>query len=109
MVSAQLNMSILRPSRLLIRAEARAHSSFPLVSARLNTREVQAIPASLGGYDEEFVNEVEDDLQCAICQLALKNPVLTKCGHRFCRRCLDEHFKRYSILPFVMHVLTICA
>ncbi|CAH3170498.1 unnamed protein product, partial [Porites evermanni] len=45
------------------------------------------------GYDEDFVNALEDDLQCAICQLALKNPMLTKCGHRFCRQCLDEHFK----------------
>ena len=34
---------------------------------------------SPGGYDEEFVNEVEDDLQCAICQLALRDPMLTKC------------------------------
>ena len=54
---------------------------------------------SLGGYDEEFVKAVEDDLQCAICKLPLKDPMQTKCGHRFCRQCLDEHFKRYSILP----------
>ena len=60
---------------------------------------------SLGGYDEEFVNEVEDDLQCAICQLPLKDPMLTKCGHRFCRQCLDEHFKRYSILPYERFVV----
>ena len=60
---------------------------------------------SLGGYDEEFVNAVEDDLQCAICQLALKNPMLTKCGHRFCRQCLDEHFKRYSIWPYERFVV----
>ena len=43
----------------------------------------------LGGYDEEFVSEFEDELQCAICQLPLKEPILAKCGHRFCRRCLD--------------------
>lgn len=54
--------------------------------------EAQANP-SLGGYDEEFVNAVEDELLCAICQLTLKEPILTKCGHRFCRQCLDEHFK----------------
>ena len=52
----------------------------------------------LGGYDEEFVNEVEDELQCAICQLSLNEPILTKCGHRFCRRCIDEHFKRLAFL-----------
>ena len=60
---------------------------------------------SLGGYDEDFVNAVEDDLQCAICQLPLKDPMLTKCGHRFCRRCLEEHFKRYSIFLYVVNIL----
>ena len=57
--------------------------------------EAGAVP-SLGGYDEEFVNAVEGkDLLCAICQLPLKEAIQTeKCGHRFCRRCLDEHFRR---------------
>ena len=50
---------------------------------------------SIGGYDEEFVNAVEEDLQCPICQLPLKEAVQTGlCGHRFCRQCLDEHFTR---------------
>lgn len=58
----------------------------------------------LGGYDEEFVNEVEDELECAICQLPLNEPILTKCGHRFCRRCLDEHFRRLAfLLAIIMH------
>ena len=52
---------------------------------------------SLGGYDDEFVNAVEEDLQCAICQLPLKEPILTKCGHRFCRKCLDGHFGRLAL------------
>ena len=64
---------------------------------------------SPGGYDEEFVNEVEDDLQCAICQLALKDPMLTKCGHRFCSQCLDEHFKRYSVLWFIRTGMSVYA
>ena len=56
---------------------------------------------SLGGHEDEFVNAVDDELHCPICQLALKEPMLTKCGHRFCRTCLDEHFKRlvWSPLP----------
>ena len=37
-------------------------------------REAAAI-SSLGGYDEEFVNAVEEDFLCPIC-------------HRFCRQCL---------------------
>ena len=43
------------------------------------------------GYEEDFVNPVDDDLQCSICQLTLRNPVLTRCGHRFCRGCLEQH------------------
>ena len=40
--------------------------------------EAEANP-SLGGYDDDFVSEVEDELQCAICRLPLKDPILTKC------------------------------
>ena len=47
------------------------------------------------GHEDEFVNEVEDDFQCVICHLPLKKPVLTRCGHRFCKDCLEEHFRRY--------------
>ena len=43
------------------------------------------------GHEEDFVNPVDDDLQCSICQLTLRNPVLTRCGHRFCRGCLERH------------------
>ena len=46
------------------------------------------------GYDEEFVTAVEDDFQCLICHLLLKEPVQTRCGHRFCKDCLEEHFRR---------------
>ena len=50
------------------------------------------------GYDEEFVYEVEDDFICSICQLTLKEPVQTRCGHRFCNACLEEHLRRYVYL-----------
>ena len=33
---------------------------------------------------DDFVSEVEDELS-AICRLPLRDPILTKCGHRFCR------------------------
>ena len=55
---------------------------------------------SLGGYEEAFVNEVDEDLLCPICQSPLKEPLLTKCGHRFCRRCLEEHIDRFASLHF---------
>ena len=53
------------------------------------------------GYDEEFVNEVEDDFICLICHLPLKEPVLTRCGHRFCRACFEEHLRRYVYLKWL--------
>ncbi|CAH3026912.1 unnamed protein product, partial [Porites evermanni] len=59
--------------------------------------EAQEVGLSFGGYDEEFINAVEDDLQCTICHLPLKDPMLTKCGHRCCKKCLDEHFKRLEV------------
>ena len=52
------------------------------------------------GYDENFVNGVEDDFQCLICHLALKEPVQTRCGHRCCKECLEEHFRRCGFLLF---------
>lgn len=53
------------------------------------------------GYDEDFVNAVDDDFECLICHLLLKDPVQTRCGHRFCKECLEEHFGRYGFLNFV--------
>ena len=46
----------------------------------------------------DTMTAVEDDLQCSVCRLPLKDPMQTKCGHRFCRTCLGEHFKRFAFL-----------
>ena len=46
------------------------------------------------GYDEDFLTVVEEDFQCLICHLPLKEPVQTRCGHRFCKECLEEHLRR---------------
>ena len=55
---------------------------------------------SLGGYDDEFVSTVDEDYQCPIRHLPLKDTVLTEeCGHRFCRKCLEEHFTRLAYVP----------
>ena len=43
------------------------------------------------GHDEQFVNPPGDDLHCIICFLPSKEPVLTRCDHRFCRQCLEEY------------------
>ena len=58
--------------------------------------EARANPPALGGYDDEFVDAVEEDWHCVICQLPLKQPILTKCGHRFCAECLNRHFERLA-------------
>ena len=62
-----------------------------MADALLNTQ----LPS---GYDEEFVNEVEDDFLCLICQLPLREPVQTICGHRFCKACPEEHLRSYAYL-----------
>ena len=55
----------------------------------------EAVPNQLpSGYDEDFVSVVEVDFQCLICHLPLKEPVQTRCGHRFCKECLEEHLRR---------------
>ncbi|XP_067054385.1 TNF receptor-associated factor 4-like [Acropora muricata] len=54
--------------------------------------EARANPLRFGGYDDEFVDKVEDDLICPICHLPLKEAVQTRpCGHRFCRICMEYH------------------
>ena len=41
------------------------------------------------GYDATFVDEVHEELKCAVCHLVLRDPIqLSECGHRFCRGCL---------------------
>ena len=60
------------------------------------------------GYDEQFVNPPDEDLQCIICYLPSKEPVLTRCGHKFCRQCLDEHIRRYYNLIVIVDFITVC-
>ena len=51
----------------------------------------RAVPS---GYEYDFVSPVDEDYICQICQLPLKQAILTRCGHRFCKDCLDEYFRR---------------
>jgi TNF receptor-associated factor 6 len=46
--------------------------------------------SSQGGYDVEFLERLDKDLECPICLLALKKPVQTTCGHLICQSCVDK-------------------
>ena len=46
------------------------------------------------GVEYEFIDETKknlEDLVCPICQEILSDPLITSCGHLFCRMCLERH------------------
>ena len=57
-------------------------------------------------FDEDFVDVVEDEWNCPICQLSLKEAVQTGvCGHRFCWQCIEGHsFQRLAIIALAFVV-----
>ena len=60
--------------------------------------EVSPEPNLPSGYDDEFVEPVNVDLRCGICRLPMRDPMITRCGHHFCRECIEEHLRRYCDL-----------
>ena len=42
------------------------------------------------GYEAVFDPEIENKYVCPVCLAAMRDPVQTKCGHRFCRPCLKR-------------------
>ena len=67
----------------------------PLARAKTEMAEVRmnSLPS---GYEYEFISTVLDDHHCLICHLPLREPVQTRCGHRFCKKCLNEAIRRYE-------------
>jgi len=49
------------------------------------------------GYEYDFVSTVFDEYHCLICHLPLREPVLTRCGHRYCKDCLNEAIRRQQV------------
>ena len=45
---------------------------------------------AVGGHAAEFVDPLQEKHSCPVCKLALRDPVQTPCGHRFCRTCMEE-------------------
>ena len=44
----------------------------------------------MSGYDAKFNPPLKDKYKCPICLLALRDPIQTKCGHRFCSICFEQ-------------------
>lgn len=42
-----------------------------------------------GGYDVAFEKDLDEKYVCPLCKKALREPVQTQCGHRFCSTCID--------------------
>ncbi|XP_078352421.1 TNF receptor-associated factor 4-like [Oculina patagonica] len=49
----------------------------------------------MSGFEYAFVNEVLQEYLCPICHCPMREPVQTKCGHRFCKHCLEQYMKEY--------------
>ncbi|XP_078686051.1 TNF receptor-associated factor 2-like [Branchiostoma floridae x Branchiostoma belcheri] len=46
---------------------------------------------------ENFETRVEEKYLCSDCELPLKEPYQTYCGHRYCLSCLDEIFRQPEV------------
>ena len=60
------------------------------------------------GYpDERFEYVLSDNLHCAICSCVLKDPVMRKNEHYFCRGCITKHLQNYHTCPSCNQDLTV--
>ena len=60
------------------------------------------------GYpDEQFETSVSDNLHCDICSCVLKDPVMCKNEHCFCRGCITQHLENTQTCPSCNQDLTV--
>ena len=54
-----------------------------------------------GGYEFDFVDNVDDEYACCICLHVMKDPYqIVPCGHRCCRSCLNVLLKYGKVYRF---------
>ena len=63
---------------------------------------------TLGGHNFVFIDELSPGQACPICLLAMRRPVQTVCGHRFCHSCLLESFRCCVICTVCIIQLSCC-
>ena len=63
---------------------------------------------STGGFEFEFVHTLSPSHTCSVCRLAMRKPVQTACGHRFCTSCFLEIFRYFKYNMFSFCKLHIC-
>ena len=51
---------------------------------------IETVEVEVEEDEDVFVEEPQDDLRCPICIQVLTDPVQTRCGHRFCRQCIEQ-------------------
>ena len=67
------------------------------------------VKLSYQGVEYEFFDETRknlEDLVCPICQEILSDPLITSCGHLFCRRCLEKHGRDFKDCPVCRQTYT---
>ncbi|XP_076153258.1 NLR family CARD domain-containing protein 3-like isoform X3 [Alosa pseudoharengus] len=40
------------------------------------------------------VDLIQDQSRCGVCEQVLRNPVITTCGHSFCRQCISSYWEQ---------------
>lgn len=75
-----MNRTISADESTVIQAESSNNSSTK------KTEVIQHEPQRTKSLEEA----TQENYMCSICLSWLEDPVLTKCGHRFCSSCLNE-------------------
>ena len=64
---------------------------------------------SYQGVEYKFIDETKkylEDLVCPICQEILSDPLITSCGHLFCKRCLERDGRSLKDCPVCRQACT---